>query len=125
MAAYQNLVSGQLQLRAAFSRPVGVRLGELPLYPSMKKNANEYVGDHIFELQRKVLLLHKLCIYCDDHRCLDIFIRSPNRYDLSYIHLYIFIARHTLSYPGLVGTDLDRIFSVPDKQPESNKCKLY
>ena len=30
-------------------------------------------------------------------------------YDLSYIHLYIFIARHTLSYPGLVGTDIDRI----------------
>ena len=67
VAAYPNLVSGQLQLRAAVSRPVGVRLRELPLYPSMKKNANEYVGDHIFELRRKALLLHKLCIYCDDH----------------------------------------------------------
>ena len=78
VAAYQNLVSGQLQLRAAFSRPVGVRLRELPPYPSMKKNANEYVGDHTVELQRKALPLHKLCIYCDDHRCLDIFIRSPN-----------------------------------------------
>ena len=67
VAAYQNLVSGELQLRAVFSRPVGVRLRELPLYSSMKKNANEYVGNHIFELRRKALLLHKLCIECDDH----------------------------------------------------------
>ena len=41
-------------------------------------------------------------------------------HDLSYIHLYIFIARHTLSYPGLVGTDIDRIFSVTNNQSQTN-----
>ena len=41
-------------------------------------------------------------------------------HDLSYIHLYIFIARHTLSYPGLVGTDIDRIFLVTNNQSQTN-----
>ena len=41
-------------------------------------------------------------------------------YDISYNHLYVFIARHTLSYPVLVGTNLDRIFSVTNNQNQTN-----
>ena len=53
---------------------------------------------------------------------IDVFISlsAVQIYDLLYIHLYIFIARDTLSYPGLVCTDIDRIFSVTNNQSQTN-----